>query len=77
MQELNKELRKAAEATAVSGQVDLGNTCSDNADATHVPMTDLEKRALIRGFFTESWAVENALNLLHDFEQLNGIGVTK
>lgn len=38
-----------------------------------VPMTDGAKRALISNFFSEGWAQEQAMNLLHDYDQHHGI----
>jgi hypothetical protein len=32
-------------------------------------MTDGAKRALISNFFSEGWAQDAAMNLLHDFER--------
>ena len=37
------------------------------------PMTDSAKLTLIRNFFSERWAQDQAMNLLHDYDQHYGI----
>jgi len=71
------EIWAAAQLVPGEGIADGAARVEALLDAPRVPMTEDEKRALIRGFFSESWAIENALNLLHDFEQHHKIGVTK
>lgn len=47
-------------------------TCPAPA-AQAVPMTEGAKRSLISNFFSEGWAQEQAMNLLHDYDLHHGI----
>ena len=39
------------------------------AQEVRVPLSDEQKRELVTDYFSEGWAIEKAMSLLHDFER--------